>query len=444
MAPTNSVGEFSDINLARAPELLGHGNVNQVFKVTFNTASGPKTKVFKPLSESEVSDFIAAAATRMGIDEFRPNYGGRNVASSRLARLFGLPHVCETNFALIDGQLGILMDFEPGVSPTKEVSPVIGQEHQDHRYLSEYQRITNITDRRLTPDEMAYRTQLQIYLASHGFSEIAKIETQGNALKVTFTQAVAINYDPRVCLDLLEGHFLDFICAQGDRNPGNILIRQGERNGAVFIDNDISFGDRITCADDLRDNPPYYFGELPAIATQQIKDNIGQVTDEQIREQLQDLFAPELAERTITATIARVNYLRQALGLPTTAPLPAQPPAPATPAIGMVRPRSPAPQVPIVSVGPDALSERLAPPAVPPLEAPEPPQAQSRPTTPTSRPQTPSATPPPRPRTPISRPRTPVAPQIQNNYVTRYLYRLDQARTAGNLMPYPATVAGRT
>jgi hypothetical protein len=108
-----TIGELSDQHIHGKPKVLGAGAFNQVYKVTYDTSTGPVTRVVKPLvSEEPGSRGLVAAKT--GIPHENPRYGARNIAISLLNETLGLSVVPKTSYAIHNDRLALAMELAPG------------------------------------------------------------------------------------------------------------------------------------------------------------------------------------------------------------------------------------------------------------------------------------------------------------------------------------------
>ena len=99
--------------------------------------------------------------------------------------------------------------------------------------------------------------------------------------------------------DLADLQVLDYICGQTDRHAGNFFIQKGENGmmtGLIGIDNDMSFGDALSNADNSREVVDDNGELLIPHMSRKMAESIAVLNDKMLEMVLQDLIEPaELA-----------------------------------------------------------------------------------------------------------------------------------------------------
>jgi hypothetical protein len=259
------IREFRDTNRDGDARKLGSGAFNSVYEVTYNTASGPKVRVFKP--EGLLS--LGTAAQNSGIPNQYPNFGSRNIAAYKLNRLLNFDVVPEVEFAtaaIPDNsgnptlKFGIAMSKAPGRSPL--------------------------------------------------FSEDRTV----NGRTVAVEKAVEFDYGQAALQrELIKLQLLDALCAQADRHAGNYFISQtSTRTQVTGIDNDQSFGGDIQHPNELmQGNKRGFRGVgLPGVVDVDMVKAFFSKSHQDVADALEGLLAPHEILATAQRFIAIQDHLR--------------------------------------------------------------------------------------------------------------------------------------
>ncbi|MPM30867.1 hypothetical protein SDC9_77418 [bioreactor metagenome] len=220
---------------------------------------------------------LQIAAQAIGITESAPNLSGRNVATYRLNQALGLNLIPKTQFAAHKGQAGSVMALAPGTSvqggsslriPTSLTAAQFAQREQTMKgWLGErglalqgFDASTgDVTVKRaISPEDLHARAESSFVLKPDGTimsdAEILSDEELGpdylaqwhskRAMMETIIPDLS-STDTGLCSGLNQLQWLDCLCGQTDRHPGNIFVERaadGSVQGVQGIDNDASFG----------------------------------------------------------------------------------------------------------------------------------------------------------------------------------------------------------
>ncbi len=284
-------------------EELSRGAVNTVYKFTENG----KVYVFKPdPSElkvtTKVKERLFGTAVASGIP---PGAGAhlphRAVASDIVAKLLN-PQASvsvETNFAVINGQRGIVMELAGGESPVIEsrMTKVISQLSQ-----AEQELVGTFRD-------SGDLQQLARYLDAE-FVEIKNDTLTSVKFASGFDPANAATAEGLVDLQIM-----DIITGQCDRHPGNYKVAP---DGSVkAIDNDCSFGvNAIPDKVDVRGqralmgfipNNGSLMLRMPPVVNEAQKQRINDLYNN--RTELKKQLGPHISDAEIAATMTRLEKL---------------------------------------------------------------------------------------------------------------------------------------
>ncbi len=181
------IRDFKAENLQGNMVEFGKGEINKVYQGVYKVSDGSLfTGIFKPEKSPDLSRQIALkignAAAYSGIDSFDPQLGGRNIASSILNDSLGFKVIPRTGFG------------------------------------------------------------------TNGNNAVGTVMAKANGLAGRDSPPALFD-DPAVRRELTKLQWLDGLTAQVDRHPGNYLIEahpDGSGKQVIGIDNDASFGDKIT------------------------------------------------------------------------------------------------------------------------------------------------------------------------------------------------------
>lgn len=297
---------------------LGKGALNSVFKGEVSLPDGSKmTGVFK--AENPSAGLISAAVKPAGIDENRPQWAMRSVATSRLDQRLGLGVIPRTEMVVHGGKVGTVMGLAKGLSPQSVGNLSLPLQPHIARYLREH------------PET------LQAYVRSEGF---AAGELDGDTLKVANAAVVAVfdeegapivvdgkaltsvqerdgivgmDYtDPVLRRELTKLQWLDALTGQVDRHGQNYFVERavmGEVVAVKGIDNDLAFGKNLTTGNSTSNlgyskisdgetlvNVGFRGGVLPRVIDRQTFEALRALRPQQLEEDLSRLLGPEEIE----------------------------------------------------------------------------------------------------------------------------------------------------
>jgi hypothetical protein len=243
---------YRDENVMRIGPALKGGALNRPRLVTFRgTDNQPLESVFKPWQGGQRdADRIPLAARDQGIDLDKPQYEQRNIMSFQLAAALGWHRgnkkaIPESHYCIIRGRLGLVMDKAPGsTSLTRRFA--VNPDFSDGCKIVYNQFQTG----KLSPEE------LQRFSKTYGI-RFSIEEGDGGTKKLMgeAREAMIVGRDPNdpgLQQGLARLQLFDCLAGQGDRHIGNIILaadQNGKIQSVVGIDNDISFGKRVTTID---------------------------------------------------------------------------------------------------------------------------------------------------------------------------------------------------
>jgi hypothetical protein len=241
---------------------LGKGGINTVYRMEMLHRGETISGVYKremPLAQAGVIPKLPGVSGLTGVDEARPKWGVRSVATSRMDQHLGLQVTPPTHFVLKDGQLGSAMGMAPGRSPlfmgsTKvEVSPeTAARLRADPKLLEGYAQAQGFSKAELDGNTVKLTTEREqpvvrwvdgrpeMVEAPDG-SPLKEVQDQQGMVKMDFA-------DPVLRRDLTKLQWLDALTGQVDRHGHNYFVEHGpdgRTTGVKGIDNDMSFGAKL-------------------------------------------------------------------------------------------------------------------------------------------------------------------------------------------------------
>ena len=246
LQPSHSgeVGQFQDDQLQGEMKRLGGGAMSTVYSGKYTlpegrtTPDGKKTfdGVFKPDNPWTGATDAAKAA---GIDTDRPRGGYRNVATTRLDEALGFRLTTQSEMAVHNNTLGSVSARAEGKSP---LGPDVADKSRP--VPSDF-----LADAKSTYGKGG-KDWLSEYNEKSGATKI--VESKG---KYFFAAGTFRNFDysdPGLRRDLVRLQFMDSISGQLDRHAGNYFVHMedGKYKGLKGIDNDVSWGEKITAFSD--------------------------------------------------------------------------------------------------------------------------------------------------------------------------------------------------
>ncbi|MGI9273293.1 MAG: hypothetical protein ACR2PT_00355 [Endozoicomonas sp.] len=244
----------SDI-LPDSEEQVGAGLYHSVSKQVYTPATGdPVEKIFKAEDSFDRSSYQNLVGTDKYLDKSRPRFAARNLAAQKLQNTLGLKLLPEMALTCQKGKVGLLMDVAKGKQP--------------------YNPKTGVA--RDIPFDAADKPEIA-----------AKIQK-----------------------NLIDAEWLDCLCGQQDRHPGNYFI-DTETGQVTMIDNDQAFypgQDKIENPAPNRRmgnwTPPW--PGLPALIDKQTFESLLALDEKKVERDLTGL----LEKREISSTISRLRQLK--------------------------------------------------------------------------------------------------------------------------------------
>ncbi|OED45600.1 hypothetical protein ACH42_04950 [Endozoicomonas sp. (ex Bugula neritina AB1)] len=234
---------------------FGSGAIHSVVKLAYRQPDGTvKEKIFKAEDPLDPCPFDSITGTKNYLNKQKPRFAARNFAAAKLDKALNMGLLPKMEFTVHNGQMGILMDKAEGIKPldqsTKQFSSV--------------------------PVNDPKRPELS-----------AKIQKNLNSAE-----------------------WLDGICGQQDRHPGNLFI-DPKTGDVTLIDNDMAFYPGQDTVRRPSQNPQFrkYSGStagLPPLIDKNVYDKLMKTETSHIRNNLEGLLTP----KEIQATIKRMNQLK--------------------------------------------------------------------------------------------------------------------------------------
>ncbi|MGB1270780.1 MAG: hypothetical protein ACPG5T_01765, partial [Endozoicomonas sp.] len=254
-ALSQNISSLNDTLVLKGSEVnFGSGAIHSVTKLSYQTQLGAVDKVFKGEDPIDPCPFDSVSGPENYLDRNKPRFAARNFAAARMDSLLNTRLMPKMELVVHNGQMGILMDVAKGIKPFDQ---------QANRY-----NLVPVEDR-LQPQKAATIQQ-----------------------------------------NLNSAEWLDGICGQQDRHPGNLFV-DPQSGSVTLIDNDISFYPGQNHVRSPSQNPSLrrFSGStagLPAIIDAGVYEKLMAITPALIREELHGLLSP----REIESTINRVNELQ--------------------------------------------------------------------------------------------------------------------------------------
>lgn len=243
------------------------------------------------------------------------NMSGRAVATYKLDGALGLGLVPRTEFAVHDARDGCVQEFVPGEKLLGRGAAKVSIENNTDIMMDilsgENQSLGHGTD------EIGARRLAQVATARPEVRErVIRELMEGGHLWATREQMDSMGpvdlSAPSVQKSLADAHVLDLLTAQVDRNPGNFIFEAGADGHvrAKLIDNDLSFGGRVTALDRgslgaLRS--PVMIAQMPRLIDADTARRVGAMTPDALRSALADTG---LSEEEVDAATARLGQLQ--------------------------------------------------------------------------------------------------------------------------------------
>ncbi|MFO0889866.1 MAG: DUF4157 domain-containing protein [Isosphaeraceae bacterium] len=317
LARMNAYRDKYSVPGSHAP--LGRGQVNQVFKVDYTPPGGSKVEgVFKPLNNTFANVVIEET---LGIDENRPNYGGRNVATSVIAELLHIEDVVKTRYAMREGKLGIVMERVKGVH-AQSVETLTENDPSVQEPLRALE-LRNLAVKTIHADkdqqEAAQDLMMKARRLNKAYETQEKLDKRGfairdasnNPIRTTMLPHVTSGEfnQPAVKRSLMNLQLLDAITAQGDRHVQNYLLVKDEAGsiiGVKGIDNDFAFGAGVEKLEDLVGAEGSNFTGMPPFLDEKVAQRVLELDPAWVRRDLENLLKLE----EIEATVKRLDQVK--------------------------------------------------------------------------------------------------------------------------------------
>ncbi|HSV48181.1 MAG TPA: hypothetical protein VLJ58_20490, partial [Ramlibacter sp.] len=301
---------------------LGKGGINTVYRMEMELAGGGVTAgVYKremPLEEAGVIPKLPGVSGSTGVQDARPKWGVRSVATSRMDQQLGMKVTPPTHFAIKGGQIGSAMGLAPGRSPmfmgTAKVTvseETAARLRADPKLLEGYAKAQGFTKAELDGNTVKLTTELdQPKVTWNDGTPEFVLDDQGRGVReVQDLQGwVKTDFgDPVLRRELTKLQWLDAITGQVDRHGHNYFVEQGpdgRTTGVKGIDNDMSFGAKMRA-------PPSGTGQalaLPKVIDRATYDHIMAMTEHDVHEACAGLSPDEIG-----AAVARLTAVQNAL-----------------------------------------------------------------------------------------------------------------------------------
>jgi hypothetical protein len=296
------VRELNDWSLVGDPKPLSGGKLSVPKEVRFKDDNLPHG-VFKASTDPKAG--FGSASRAIGIDENDARMSVRNVATKAMDDLCKFDLVPQTRYAMIGGELGVVMGFAGGVAPEVLVTEVAND--QEKTMVRLYKDLVDSDDmtQKAFDEVMA---EGQLYYREDG------------VLMGKHTASITgIDFDdPNLRRDLTKLQLLDALCGQGDRHGGNYVVQldeNGKYRSLKAIDNDQSFG-KTTDPNQLcrGRGPDGVTGVmLPEVIDTSMASTFLKMSEEDLRRELGGL----LNEQEIDAAVQRLEAIKLHIaGLP--------------------------------------------------------------------------------------------------------------------------------
>jgi hypothetical protein len=325
---------------------LGAGAVNTVYPVRYRIddrkASERKTdKATSPQERSEKlvfkEDFlsgereIGAASEGVGIPRIRPKFAGRSVGTANVAALLGLGLVPKTALAVLPSEkVGSVMGFAEGLPPgplgrldvrlPEAIQATLDKasESERHRLIREFAARCGFSgDASGRVATLEQRSDGFYLRMAHRVmrSPLESKEGESPAPATPVDQPIIAAFDAssgRLRKELTQAQWLDLLVGQVDRNPQNLFIKtdhKGQPEKLTLIDNDASFGEKISDPAALGKYRASYAAKIPTVIDAQTHARILAMTPAQLDDALQGL----VSEAEIAAAKSRLDHLQKHL-----------------------------------------------------------------------------------------------------------------------------------
>lgn len=305
------VGRCIDENLETPAKQLGKGAFNTVFLGKYRRPDG---SVMAGVFKKEAPNGNGWVAAKTGIDLSDPQFGRRNIATSRLDERLGLGVIPHTEFGVQNGELGIVMELAPGSSRVKT--------------NFEFELTGDIGNKRLaslaTNKDDLRGMNAGVLDAIAGRNGLEHLRFEGDKLMATGNVAVDMDYTDPVLLEKLNDlQWLDALCAQGDRHRGNYIVEQNFRGkvvGVRGIDNDQSFGKNVIDPNGIQhgnseESHGFKGRAMPDVISAKTAQAFRNMTQENLRAELEGLLTEEEIAACVTRLVAikgRIDEIEQA------------------------------------------------------------------------------------------------------------------------------------
>ncbi len=310
--PRTLVVDFSDENVVGERVALSGGQASRPWAVSYRLPGGEvRPMVFK---EARPGEGYCDGAEALGIPREDARMVVRNVATRAVDELLGFDLVPETRIGELDGRLGMVMGFAAG-------SGAIARRTED------------VTDSDTGQMMLAYRDMIaQGMLRPEDLDDMMaaaslRMTGDGRILQDVPYAVEDFDYaDPGLRRALVGLQLLDAITAQADRHGGNYIVSldgEGRFAGLKAIDNDQSFGTRVTDPNELLraamggwkldvggmryGNSSFNGVLMPTVIDREMARAVRAITPEALRGALAGL----LAEPEVDAAVARLVALQR-------------------------------------------------------------------------------------------------------------------------------------
>ena len=254
----SSFSHLGDQHLVSGSEKeFGSGKLHTVSMMSYDTGQQTVRRVFKPEDASDTSPFDEVSGPENYLEKDKPRFAARHLAGQVVEKHLGLKLMVGMEIAMHKGQLGMLMEIAEGRNPLERKA-----------------------DEDIVPDLP--------------YNDPSNPEVSANIRK-----------------NLVAAEWLDGICGQMDRHPGNYFI-DPESGKVKLIDNDIAFIPGLEVIKEpshSEDYPNHINGSragLPELIDQDLYDKLKSLDESILRQDLEGL----LTDKEIDSTIVRINLMK--------------------------------------------------------------------------------------------------------------------------------------
>jgi len=244
--------------------------------------------VFK--SSVKPNEGLGPAGLGLGISMDDAHMSVRNLATKKMDKLCEFSLVPETRYAVVEGELGIVMDFVHGAAPQMTVDIPASDEQKS--VYDEIMRNGDEEEKEIYGKQYAHKDGVLMYKLD------ASVDIDFN--------------DKDLRRDLVKLQLLDALCGQGDRHGGNYIVQldaNGKYSSLKAIDNDQAFGPNFNDPNLLaKGRTAGVLGVgLPQVIDKEMATTFLEMSPESVRRDLAGL----LPHDEIEATVQRLRAIQE-------------------------------------------------------------------------------------------------------------------------------------